>query len=204
VVDPSETIMSDGERAVGTFWVFNLDWALPTGLEPTLPVTFARLDTESVPALTQAMGLTDPTEILTRLAGDRRCYTFLSESTPAAYGWVSFIEEHIGELGLHLHLEPGEAYIWDCATLPTHRQHHCYTALLVYMLRELQAEGLHRVWIGADADNAISLRGIARAGFMWVSELCIGPTGTKSLRGRPGVADLLVNSTRRILLNESI
>ena len=196
--------MSDAERAVGTFWVCNLDWPPPAGFEPIDPVTFVRLNTESAPALAQAMGLTDSAEVFQRFADGRRCYAFMSESAPAAYGWVSFREEHIGELGLSLHLEPGEAYIWDCATLPDFRRRHFYTALLVRILHELRAEGLCRVWIGADADNAVSLRGIARAGFMWVSELRIDQTGSKRLCGRPGVADLLVDTTRRILLNESV
>jgi ribosomal protein S18 acetylase RimI-like enzyme len=194
--------MPDAERAVGTFWVFNLDWPLPADLEPVTPVTFVRLSTESVPTLAQVMGLAESAEVLQRMAGERRCYAFLSEGLPAAYGWVSFREEYIGELDLHLRLEPGEAYIWDCATLPAFRGRHFYTALLIHILHELRAEGLNRVWIGADADNAISLRGIARAGFTWVSELYIDQTGAKRLRGRPGVTDLLVDSTRRILLNQ--
>lgn len=196
--------MSDAERAIGTFWVFNLDWPLPLDLEPVGSSTFARINVESVPALAQVMGFADPTEVFKRLADERRCYAILSAGTLAAYGWVNFNEAYIGELNLQLRLEPGEAYIWDCATLPAFRRRHFYTALLIHILRELRAEGLCRVWIGADADNAISLRGIARTGFMWVSELYIDPSGAKRLRGRPSVTEVLVDTTRRILLNESV
>jgi ribosomal protein S18 acetylase RimI-like enzyme len=196
--------MSDAERAVGTFWVFNLDWPLPLDLEPKGSGTFARLNVESAPTLAQAMGLADAAEVFRRLAGERRCYAIWSASALSAYGWVSFREAHIGELGLQLQLEPGEAYIWDCATLPAFRRRHYYTALLIHILQELRAEGLCRVWIGADADNTISMRAFARTGFMWVSELCIDQSGAKYLRGRPGVADILVDTTRRILLHESV
>ena len=55
-------------------------------------------------------------------------------SVLAAYGWVSFGEEFVGELGLHLKLLPGEAYIWDCVTVPAFRQKHLYSALLGYIL----------------------------------------------------------------------
>jgi ribosomal protein S18 acetylase RimI-like enzyme len=194
--------MSEAERAVGTFWVFNLDWPLPLDLEPIGLGPFARLSVDAAPTLAQAMGLVDPAEVVQRFADERRCYAILSESVPAAYGWVSFREAYIGELNLQLHLEPGEAYIWDCATRPAFRRRHCYTALLIHILRELRAEGLCRAWIGSDADNAISLRGIARTGFMWVSELWVDPSGAKRIRGRPGVADGLVDTTRRMLLNE--
>jgi ribosomal protein S18 acetylase RimI-like enzyme len=196
--------MSDAERAVGTFWVLNLDWPTPAGLEPADPATFVRLNSESAPALAQAMGHTDSAEVLRRFADERRCYAYLNAGAPAAYGWVSFRQEYIGEIGLHVQLETGEAYIWDCATLPAFRGRHFYTALLVHILHELRAEGLCRVWIGADADNAVSLRGIARAGFVWVSELRIDQTGAKRLCGRPGVPDVLVDTTRRILLHEPV
>ena len=196
--------MSEAEPPVGTFWVFNLDWLLPVDLEPRGSNTFARLNGESAPTLAQAMGLADAAEVFQRLTGERRCYAFWSASALVAYGWVSFREAYIGELGLQLRLEPGEAYIWDCATLPAFRRRHYYTALLIHILHDLRAEGLCRVWIGADAANTISLRGIARAGFMCVSELCIDSSGAKRLRGRPGVADSLVDATRRILLHESV
>jgi ribosomal protein S18 acetylase RimI-like enzyme len=196
--------MSDAEQAVGTFWVFNLDWPTPSGVEPAAPATFARLLPEAAPALAQAMGHTDVAQVLTRLTDDRRCYAIWCEGTLAAYGWVSYKEEDIGELNLHMQFERGEAYIWDCATLPAFRGRHFYTALLVNILRELRTQGLCRVWIGADAENTVSLRGIARAGFVWVSELCINQAGAMRLRGRPGVADFLVDTTRRILLNEPV
>jgi ribosomal protein S18 acetylase RimI-like enzyme len=196
--------MSDAERAVGTFWVFNLDW--PVRLDPPLdgPATFARLEPEFTPALAQAMGRAEASEISQRLTNDCRCYAIWAAGALAAYGWVSFQEAYIGELGIRLQLEPGEAYIWDCATLPAFRRRHFYTALLNHMLQTLQVEGLCRVWIGADADNTISLRGIARTGFVWVSELYFDRSGAKRVRGRPGVEAGLVKSTRRLLLSESV
>ena len=85
-----------------------------------------------------------------RFETGRHCYTAWVAGVLAAYGWVSFEEEFIGELGLRLKLLPGEAYIWDCVTLPAYRQNHLYSALLGYMLDELRAGPLCRVWIGAD------------------------------------------------------
>ena len=57
-----------------------------------------------------------------RLASGKRCYVAQVEGALAAYGWVSWHEEEIGEIGLRLHLMPGEAYIWDCATAPAYRR----------------------------------------------------------------------------------
>ena len=68
---------------------------------------------------------------------------------------------------------PGEAYIWDCATLPAYRRLRLYTALLVHIVEQLYAEGLCRVWIGADAENRASQSGMALAGFQPVADLVV-------------------------------
>ncbi len=97
-------------RRPGTVWVLNLDWAIPS-FTPRLPAVFTRLGPESAPALAEAMGLDDPVTVLRRFVSRRRCYAALVENALAAYGWVSFCEEHIGEIGLNIRLEAGEAYL---------------------------------------------------------------------------------------------
>src|SRR3989304_5586640 len=78
-----------------------------------------------------------------------------------------------GLLTLRLRLLPGEAYIWDCVTLPAFRQNYLYSALLVFILGELRSGKLCRVWIGADLEDVASQRGIARAGFKPVADLVV-------------------------------
>ena len=117
---------------------------------------------------------------------------------------MSFNEEYVGELNLRLTLLPGEAYIWDCATLPAFRRNYLYGALLVYILGELRSENLCRVWIGADFDNVASQRGIARAGFQQVADLVVARVlALRSVwvQGRPNVPDGLVAEARRAFLN---
>jgi GNAT superfamily N-acetyltransferase len=106
-----------------------------------------------------------------RLVAGKRCYVAQVEGSLAAYGWVSYQEEDIGEIHLRIHLMPGEAYIWDCATAPAYRQQRLYTGLLMHIATQLQTEGLCRVWIGADGDNIASQRGMASAGFQPVVDL---------------------------------
>jgi hypothetical protein len=181
----------------------DLDQPAPQ-VTPRLPVTFGRIDTESLPALANAMGTNRFPEIRARFESGRRCYAAWSGNQLAAYGWVSFEEEYIGELNLHLRLVPGEAYIWDCVTLPAFRQNHLYSALLDYIVKELRAENLCRVWIGADLDNVPSQRGIARAGFQAVADLVIARVSAMRsvwVQGRPGVPEGLLVEARRAFLN---
>jgi hypothetical protein len=190
-------------RRAGVIWALNLDEPTPP-ITSRIPATFRPAGPESVSALAEAMGPDASAEILKRFETGRRCYTAWIGDQLAAYGWVSFNEEHIGELNLHVTLLPGEAYIWDCATLPAYRQNYLYSSLLVHILGELRSENLCRVWIGADLDNVASQRGIARAGFRPVADLVIARVLTLRsiwVQARPDVPDSLVAEARRAFLN---
>ncbi len=191
-----------GPPPLGTFWILDLDRSSRVSLAPRVPTTFQRVGAEAAPSLAQAMGLDDPAVVLQRFARGCRCYVGKVEGVLATYGWVTFDEEEIGELGLRIHLRPGEAYIWNCATLPKYRGLRLYSALLAHIVNELSAAGLHRVWIGADNDNVVSQKGMVLAGFQPVADIVL----TRALairrlwvRGRPGVPEQLLADIRRAL-----
>ncbi|HEY7358958.1 MAG TPA: GNAT family N-acetyltransferase [Ktedonobacterales bacterium] len=189
----------------GTFWMLHLEGPLPGEVKPRLSAQFARVDAEAAPALAQAMGLAEAAPVLERFARQCRCYGAWVDGTLAAYGWVTFDEEQIGELGLRVRLPPGEAYIWNCATLPAYRGQHLYPALLTYISRELRREGFQRILIGADSDNLPSQKGMARAGFQPVADILLAPTRTKGqmwLQGRPGVSERLITHLRQALTDD--
>lgn len=191
-------------RRAGTIWVFDLNQPISI-IKPLINVTFSLVRPESVAEFTDAMGAKASAEIIKRFESGRRCYVAKVENKLAAYGWVSFDEEFIGELNLLLKLLPGEAYIWDCATLPTFRRNLLYSALLTYILKDLNTEQWHRVWIGADFDNIPSQRGIARAGFNYIADLVVARVLTLRqvwAQGRPDVPERLVAEARRVFLND--
>ena len=194
----------EAPRPVGVIWMLDLDEPVP-GIAADIPVTFRRAGPESTRTLGTALGGDTSAEVRLRFETGRHCYAAWVAGDLAAYGWVSFDEEFIGELGLRLKLLPGEAYIWDCVTLPAFRQNHLYSALLGYMLHELRAEPFCRVWIGADYDNLPSQRGIERAGFHPVADMVIArvlPLRQMWVQGRPGVPESLVMEARRVFLGD--
>ena len=191
-------------RHLGIVWVLHPDWPTPPGPAPLIPAAFARLGPVEAAPLAEAMGQ-PAAEVMHRFEAGKRCYAALVEGALAAYGWVSFVEEQVGELRLRLRLAPGEAYIWDCATLPAYRRRRLYTGLLMHILDRLRAEGLCRAWIGTDADNAASQKGIALAGFRPVADFVMDWALAMRLvwvRGRPGVPEPLVADVRRIFLGD--
>ncbi len=179
---PSET------GALGIFWTMRLDRPLPGGSTPRVPAAIRRAGPEDVEELALAMGFDDPDPVLQRLGMGKHCYVARVEGRLVAYGWITFDTEEIGELGLHVRLREGEAYIWDCATLAAYRGQRLYPALLTCMLAELQRAGLRRVWIGTDADNLPSQSGVALAGCQPVVDIILAPDGGYATRGRPGVS----------------
>ena len=183
------TMPSDLEaQHVGTFWLLNLTEAAPPAVAARVPVMFQRAGSEDRAELAQAMGLNNTAEILRRFAAGKWCYIGRVDGRLATYGWVTFDQEEIGELGLSIRLQPGEAYIWDCGTPPVYRGQRLYPALLSYILAELRRLGLRRVWIGADADNVASQRGMELAGFRPIADFLLAhapDTRRAWLRGCP-------------------
>jgi hypothetical protein len=191
-------------RRHGTIWVLNLDHEPPVVI-PRVHADFRRVTPELAPALASSIGSIYLTEINNRLESGRQCYAAWVDGQAAAYGWVSFVEEGIGELNLRINLLPGEAYIWDCATLPAFREKLLYSALLIYILGQLRAQNLCRAWIGADYDNLPSQKGMMRAGFQHVADLVI--QRVLAMRqvwvvGLPDMPESIVAAARRAFLND--
>jgi hypothetical protein len=191
-------------RPVGTIWTLDPDQSTPP-ITPNIPAAFSQVEPQAASELAAAMGEAVLAEVHSRFRAGRRCYVARVDRKIAAYGWVSFIDEYVGELTLHLKLLPDEAYIWNCVTLPDFRREYLYSALLTYIVGELHKDHVSRVWIGADTENVASQKGIARAGFSHVADLIITRVITLrhiGIQGRPNVPANLVAQARRVFLND--
>jgi len=188
---------------------FRVVWRLASPAPPTAPAampwaSFGWLTAAQVEALARAVpGATAP-QLAQRLAVGRRCCLARAEGQLAAWGWVSYETEQVGELNLQLSLLPGEAYIWDCATAPAFRRRGLYTAVLIHMAQALLAEGVQTIWIGADYNNAPSQAGIRGAGFTAVADVIVEAPrpGERRQRGRlaarPGVSPQVLADAERV------
>ena len=173
-----------------------------------VPARFGQVGPEAEAELARAMGQDASSLVRRRIEAGRRSYAAWADGHLATYGWVSFGEELVGELGLHLRLLPHEAYIWDCLTLAAYRRRGLYTALLGYIVQALLGDGVQGIWIGADTDNQPSQAGIAHTGFTAVADLVAAPPqpGERRrrawLQARPGASQTLLSEARRAYLNE--
>jgi hypothetical protein len=130
-----------------------------------------------------------------------RCFAAYAGEQVAAYGWLSTGAEWIGEIRLEIRPEAGEAYIWNCLTLPAHRRRGMFWAVLIRICSDLQGEGLQRLWI-ASAGGAVNA--VVAAGFRPVLLLGESPLGLARLRlvrahAAPEAEPALVSAARRVL-----
>ncbi len=155
-------------RSLVTFWALSLpEGALGRATLSTRATEWTVDDTRSlewIGRIGRAGGL-DLSETLGRLADGSVWAALLLGDAVAACGWVSTGPTLVGEISRWFTPGPGEAYVWDCRTLPPfHGQGH-YPRLLGAIARELARSGFGKVWIGVEWTNWRSIQGIARAGF---------------------------------------
>lgn len=153
--------------------------------------------------LSRAMGQRDLGLVLRRLGRGVRAFAAWRDGAIACYGWVSFAGECVGELERPIHPRAGEAYVWNCVTLPRHRRRGLYAGLLRSIAERMAAEGVRRLWIGATLNGRRSLRGFRAAGFrpaLRVTYLRLGRWSV--LRAAPdrALGDELARAARRLLL----
>ncbi|MGH2721884.1 MAG: GNAT family N-acetyltransferase [Actinomycetota bacterium] len=163
-------------RERGTLWT--LDLSAPVAVrEPAVAAAWEECGAAGELAVTMGAGAAG---VERRLRRGCRAFAARVDGRIACYGWVSAGSECIGELEREIRLPPGEAYVWDCFTVPAHRRLGLYASLLPHIARALQAEGTARLWIGTARANRPSIRGFEAAGFVPVLEVLSARAGSVS------------------------
>ncbi len=90
---------------------------------------FVEVTSSSAGALVAAMG-DEGNRVTPRFERGSRAFAVVEAGKVVSYGWLSTATEWIGELGVEISPDAGEAYIWNCLTLPEHRRRSHYRALL--------------------------------------------------------------------------
>jgi GNAT superfamily N-acetyltransferase len=109
--------------------------------------------------------------LLARYRQRHHLYVAFLADEPAGYGWAAKQAGAIDELDFRFAVPPGNCYLWDFVTLPAWRGRGVYPRLLQAILK--QERDVDRFWIGYEASNVASGRGIARAGFGVVGDLIV-------------------------------
>ncbi|MBA2364030.1 MAG: GNAT family N-acetyltransferase [Chloroflexia bacterium] len=112
-------------------------------------------------------------EVLARIERNNRPYVAKIGDESVAYGWSAAGPAEIDTI-LRFDVPEGERYLWDFVTLPGWRRLGIYPALLQEIVRR-EATAVSRFWVGHDAGNEPSRRGILKAGFREAGEMRMLP-----------------------------
>ena len=180
----------------GTLSVFelkNLPESWPDALNKQ-PIRFRRVLRAEATPLQEAQekaGDYSPGDVARRLAAGREAFVgeveTASGSLIVTFGWVALTAEPLGNTGCSFEPPPGDAYLFDFATVPEYRGQGFYPALLRYILGELADGGVKRAWITTAPGNQTAARSISRDGFTKVADTDYIPAAP----GHPAYFELL-------------
>ncbi len=136
-----------------------------------------------------------------RLGRGCRCFAAFADDEVTAYGWLSSGPEWVGEIRLEIGPARGEAYVWNCLTLPAHRRRGLFTAVVTRMTTLVQAEGLQRLWIASGGGAEKALPGAGYRPVLQLGESPLGAAGLRLVRATAvaGCERELVTAARRAL-----
>ena len=135
-----------------------------------------------------------------RLGRGCRAFVGCAGGEVVAFGWLSTGAEWIGELGLEIRPPAGEAYVWNCVTLPAHRHRGYFRALLGQVVAVAREEGLSRLWIGAvDGGAESAVTGTGFAPVLYFRAVTIGGLRWIRVRGADGVDSTLLSTAMSAL-----
>lgn len=176
---PSTTTVSTTNSPYGTLSVFDFRQMTLPPEKLAVELHCRQISATTAVGVQNAMehtGIYDPSTVSERLASGRKGY--VGEVTQGndgqrqpmmvTFGWVSFQAEPMGSTGICFQPAPGDAWLFDFATLPEFRGRGYYPTLLRHILADLAQQNVRLAWIGTAPGNDTSAHSIARAGFQLV------------------------------------
>lgn len=162
-IDPSQL----PDEPFGLFYAWWRGDPLPEVARPdSMEVEFAGTDHD----LAEVSGILS-SDLEARRREGHRPYLARVGGEIIGWGWSATAGFEIGELGITASLPPGNRYLWDFVTLPAWRGRGVYSALIQAILRD--DTDADRFWVGHDAPNVASGRGITKAGFQKAGEVYV-------------------------------
>lgn len=136
-------------------------------LEPSPPseLSLRRLGAPDAGLYARAIGTDSQATFRQRLSHTSGCYAVEHDGKILHASWVTTDCAWTRELRSHLCVGPGDAYVFESVTRADARGRGVYPFALRALCRALDGEGVDRLWVAVEAQNAPSLKAVAKAGF---------------------------------------
>ncbi|MEM8944144.1 MAG: GNAT family N-acetyltransferase [Planctomycetota bacterium] len=118
--------------------------------------------------------LVDPRNIRNWDDNSRRAAVVRQNGQVVGVAWVATGSYTEAELGLAYHLEPDEVWLFASVVDPRYRRRGLYTALLSFVIAELQAARCKRLLLGVSTGNQASLRSHLGVGAKRLGSIFVG------------------------------
>lgn len=106
-----------------------------------------------------------------RLSPWTRCYVIDDGTRFLHASWVTTSRAWTSEIRACISPPVGDSYVYESFTRPETRGRGIYPFALLSICAQMAEQGVGRVWVGVEADNAASIRAITKAGFREAFEL---------------------------------
>ena len=154
-------------KVVGLLWA----WWLGDLFGPVTSLEGLRISsTENTRELTQVFGY-GIDELEKRFSSDHRAYAVSIDEKWVACGWSASGHTSFGVPEVCFTVPDGNSYLLDFITLPAWRGKGIYPWSLQAIISQ-ELANTNRFWVIHEASNHASFRGIEKAGFSLVSEVC--------------------------------
>lgn len=117
------------------------------------------------------IGTDSPGTFRRRLSPWTRCYVVDDGTRFLHASWVTTSRAWTSEIKDYISPPVGDSYVYESFTRPETRGRGIYPFALFSICAQMAEQGVGRVWVGVEADNAASIRAITKAGFHDAFEL---------------------------------
>lgn len=126
---------------------------------------FKKADPSDAEAYERDIGTDSAATFRGRLTEGTRCYLALENDKVLHATWVTTTSSWVREIARYFVPPTGEAYIYESFTRADARGRGVYPFALHHIADDLASEGVGRVWVAVEEDNAPSRKAIGKAGF---------------------------------------
>ena len=130
-----------------------------------LPIVITPLRKEGLPAYLQLRRDQDSNEIRMRMAQGDECFAAWHEGRIVHTGWVTTIPKHEPYLRRKLILQPGDIFLYDHYTQPSHRSLGLARARDVHVLHHYREKGYRRSLAIVAVENKAAFRPFKALGY---------------------------------------
>lgn len=135
-------------------------------------VVARRAEPADAAAYARDIGTDSPATFRARMTGHTWCYVVEGGADRLLHAtWCTISAAWTREIGACLVPPPGSAYVYESFTRSDARGRGVYPFALGSIAADLAGAGITQLWVAVEAENAASLRAVAKAGFEPVGEI---------------------------------